>query len=64
MMKKNVYKVFFANCNYSGEYVTVRAFNQDDAVILAKGERILCEEDHTLDYIVMTENNNIVELNT
>ncbi len=60
-MNKNLYRVYFANSNYSGEYVTVRAFNQDDAVILAKGERILCEEDHTLDYIVVVENNNKTE---
>jgi hypothetical protein len=61
-MKKNVYRVFFGNCNYSGEYVTVSAFNQDDAVILAKGERILEDKDHTLDYIAIVANNNKAEL--
>jgi len=47
-MKQTKYKVWFSNCNYSPELVTVSALNQNDALILAKAERVKEGLDHTL----------------
>ncbi len=47
-MKQTKYTVWFSNCNYEPQFERVWAFNQDDAVILAKAERIKQGCDHTL----------------
>ena len=51
MEEYNTYLVWFSNCNYKPEVVKVEAINQDDALILAKAERIKEEKDHTLNRI-------------
>ena len=50
-MKQNEYVVSFSNCNYGPESVTVRANNQNEALILAQAERIRNGLDYTLDNI-------------
>ena len=50
-MKQYKYLVWFSNCNYEPECVTVKAFNANDALILAQAERIKSGEDYTLDSI-------------
>ncbi|NOR58458.1 MAG: hypothetical protein GQ474_08045 [Sulfurimonas sp.] len=47
-MKEKEFGIWFANENYDKQLVIVKAFNLDDAVILAKAERIKCDCDHTL----------------
>jgi hypothetical protein len=43
-----VYEVWFSNVNYEPQLVSIAAKNQDDALILAKAERIKNDLDHTL----------------
>lgn len=50
-MKNNKYIVWFSNCNYEKQGVTVYALNQNDALILAQAERIKDGLDYTLDNI-------------
>lgn len=47
-MKQATYIVWFSNVNYSPQGVTVRAFNQNEALILAQAERIVEGLDYTM----------------
>ena len=51
IMKYNTYIVWFSNCNYEPEGVTVKAINQNEALILAQAERVKDELDYTLNKI-------------
>ena len=57
-MKQTTYTVWFSNENYSPQPVTVRALNQNDALILAQAERVVEGLDYTLYEIVATSNTN------
>ena len=50
-MKEFTYVVWFSNCNYEPQGVTVKALNQNNALILAQAERIKEGLDYTLDNI-------------
>lgn len=50
-MKKTKFRVWFSNCNYEPEYVTVQALNQNDALILAQACRVRKGLDYTLNKI-------------
>ena len=50
-MKNNKYIVWFSNCNYKKQGVTVFALSQNDALILAQAERIKEGLDYTLNSI-------------
>lgn len=47
-MKLTKYIVWFSNENYEPQSVTVKALNQNDALILAQAERIKNGLDYTL----------------
>ena len=47
-MKQYEFKVWFSNCNYEPQSVHVKAFNQNDALILAQAERVRNGKDYTL----------------
>lgn len=47
-MKHTLFIVWFANENYEPQGVSVVAFNQDQAIILAQAERIKAGCDYTL----------------
>ena len=47
-MKQSFFRVWFSNGNYLPESVSVSAFGQGDALILAQAERIKAGCDYTL----------------
>ena len=47
-MKQTTYIVWFSNENYRPQGVTVRALNQNEALILAQAERIAEGLDYTM----------------
>jgi len=55
-MKKTKFRVYFSNSNYEGEFITVHAFNQGQALILAQAKRINEGLDYTLDRIEVIPN--------
>ncbi len=50
-MKNNTYIVWFSNCNYEPQGVTIKALNQNADLILAQAERIKEGLDYTLNKI-------------
>jgi hypothetical protein len=47
-MKQSYFRVWFSNGNYEPQSVSVSAFGQGDALILAQAERIKAGCDYTL----------------
>lgn len=50
-MRKYKFTVWFSNGNYDLQPVTVMAFNQQEAIILAQADRIKNGLDYTLHHI-------------
>lgn len=51
-MKKDMYIIWFSNKEYLPQKVEVNAMNQEQAVILAKAERIKQGLDYTIHMII------------
>lgn len=52
-MKHTKFTVWFSNASYNPQMVIVYAFNEEQAIILAKAERIKAGADYTVHEVII-----------